>query len=154
MPPQRIRNGFEDSKSEVSCTRDKQNTWGMPKARRNGSNLKDVTSVEKTESGQESDAAVSVEIWCMASDSFVSLILATYTDRLAVFRYFCSTCLSPRTSSRYPTSLYFVIQSKDAYKARHWTLFTHNGTATCAPTYWQRHTSTGCEKGLQRCYSP
>lgn len=160
MPPQRIRNGFEDSRSEASSTRDKQNAYmGISKARRNGtstlagSNLKDVTNVETNQSGQQGDAAVSVGIWYVAGDSVISLI-ATRIDRLAVFRYFCATCLSPRASSRHPTSLCFVIQPKDAYKAGHWTVFTHNGTATCAPTYRQRRSSAGCEKGLQCCNSP
>lgn len=97
------------------------------------SSLKDVTNVETNESGQQSDAAVSVGIRCMAGDRVISLI-ATQTDGLAVFRYLCAACLSLQASSRCPTSLYFVIQSKDAYKAGRWTILTHNGTATCAPT--------------------
>lgn len=69
MPPQRIRNGFDDSRSEASSTRDKQPAYtGISKGRRNGtstlagSNLKDVTNAQATTSGQQGDAAVSVKI--------------------------------------------------------------------------------------------
>ena len=74
MPPQRIRNAFDDSRSEASSTRDRQSIYtatGISKGRRNGSstlagsNLKDVTNVP---TGQQADAAVSVKVWRMASD--------------------------------------------------------------------------------------
>ncbi len=160
MPPQRIRNGFDDSRSEASSTRDKQSVYtSIPKGRRNGtstlagSNLKDVTNAHSTPSGQQETTAVTVRISHSARDRFIILI-ATPPDRLAVFRYFCATCLSPHASSRHPTSLYFVIQPKDAYTAGHWTAVTHNGTTSCTPTYWQRRSSAGGKEGFQCCHSP
>ncbi|CAF9931826.1 hypothetical protein IMSHALPRED_008729 [Imshaugia aleurites] len=65
MPPQRIRNGFDDSRSEASSTRDKQPVYtGISKGRRNGastlagSNLKDVINAQTTPMGQQEDAAI------------------------------------------------------------------------------------------------
>ena len=67
MPPQRLRNGLDDSRSETSSTKDKQPAYaGISKGRRNGmsavtgSNLKDVTNSQRLPSGQQGDAAVSV----------------------------------------------------------------------------------------------
>lgn len=70
MAPQRIRNTFDDSRSESSSTREKQpgaGPSGISKARRNGSsilpgsNLKDVTNVQSTTSQQGTrDAAANV----------------------------------------------------------------------------------------------
>ena len=75
MPPQRIRNGFDDSRSEASSTRDKQSVYtGISKGRRNGtstlagSNLKDVTNAHSTPSGQQGDTAVTVRISRLARD--------------------------------------------------------------------------------------
>ena len=57
MPPSRIRNPFDDSRSESSGIREKQPSSGLigpPKARRNvssmlsGSTLKDVTNAQNT----------------------------------------------------------------------------------------------------------
>ena len=69
MPPQRMRTGFDDSRSEASSTRDKQPAYtGISKGRRNGtstlagSNLKDITNAQTTPSGQPKDAAVSVRL--------------------------------------------------------------------------------------------
>lgn len=81
MPPQRIRNGFDDSRSEASSTRDKQAAYtGMSKGRRNGtstlvgSNLKDVTNAQTTPSGQQEDAAVSVNvIYGLRSNDYAKL---------------------------------------------------------------------------------
>ncbi|KAF6234472.1 hypothetical protein HO173_007097 [Letharia columbiana] len=68
MPPQRNRNGFDDSRSEASSTRDKQPAYtGISKGRRNGtstlagSNLKDVTNAQTPTSGQQGDAVVSID---------------------------------------------------------------------------------------------
>lgn len=158
MPPQRTRNGFDDSRSEASSTRDKQPAYaGILKGRRNvtGSNLKDVTNAaaQTTANGQQGDGTVEVRICCVANDQGIVLI-ATPLDQLVFFRHSCATCLPPRASSRHSTRLHFVVQRKDAYTARHWTAFTHNGTASCAPTYWQGSFGQGGKKELQRCYSP
>lgn len=73
MPPQRIRNVFDDSRSEASSTRDKHVACtGISKGRRNGtstlagSNLKDVTNAQVTSSAQQGDTAVTVRTWCTA----------------------------------------------------------------------------------------
>lgn len=75
MPPQRLRNVFDDSRSEGSSTRDRQpihTGTGISKGRRNGtstlvgSNLKDVTNAQTTLNGQQGDAAMSVRLWHMA----------------------------------------------------------------------------------------
>ena len=161
MPPQRIRNAFDDSRSEASSSRDKQpisTATGISKVRRNGtstlagSNLKDITNAQTIPNGQQGDTAVSVRIRCMASDQVIILI-ATPLDFLAVFRYFCAPCLSLRPSSRYPSSLYLAIQPKNAYKTGHWTAFSHNGTASCTSTYWQRRSGSSSKEGLQCCHS-
>ena len=107
MPPQRIRNGFDDSRSEASSTRDKQTAYaGISKGRRNGtstlvgSNLKDVTNAapQTTLDGQRADGAVTVWLCRIANDKVIVLI-ATPSDQLVIFRYFCATCLSPHASS-------------------------------------------------------
>ena len=150
MPPQRIRNGFDDSRSEASSTRDKQPAYaGNLKGRRNGtsmlagSNLKDVTNAQTTPNGQQGDAAVSVRV-CRVTSNQVVVLSASLLDQMVVFRYFCATHLSPRASSRHPTSLCFVVQSKNAFTTGHWHVFTHNDPASCTPTYWQRRLSSGC----------
>lgn len=101
MPPQRIRSGFDDSRSEASSTRDKQPAYaGISKGRRNGtstlagSNLKDVTNAaaQKVPNGQQGDGAVIVRVCRIAKDQVIILI-AIPLDQLVVFRYFCATCL-------------------------------------------------------------
>lgn len=71
MPPQRIRNAFDDSRSEASSTRDRQSVYtgtGISKGRRNGtltlagSNLKDVTNAPIIPAGQQADAALNVRL--------------------------------------------------------------------------------------------
>ena len=160
MPPHRIRNAFDDSRSEASSTRDKQPIYtGIPKGRRNGtsmlagSNLKDVTNAQTSPSGQQADTAVSVRIWRMASDQ-LHILITILIDQLGVFRYICAPCLSLRASSRNPSSLYFGIQSKDAYTTGCWTALPYNGTASCTSTYWQRPSGAGGKEGLQCCYRP
>ena len=160
MPPQRIRNAFDDSRSEASSTKDKQSVYtGTSKGRRNGtstlagSNLKDVTNAQTASSDQQEDAAASVRIRCIASDE-VNNLTATLIDQLAVFRYVCAPCLSLCPSSRHATRLHFAVQSKDAYATRRWTAFPYNGTASCTSTYWQRYSGAGDKERLQRCHSP
>ena len=162
MPPQRIRNAFDDSRSEASSSRDKQpihTATGISKGRRNGtstlagSNLKDITNAQTIPNGQQGDTAVSVRIWCMASDQVIIILIATPLDFLAVLRYFRAPCLSLRPPSRYPSSLYLAIQPKDAYTTGHWTALSHNGTASCTSTYWQRRSGSSSKEGLQCCHS-
>ena len=107
MPPQRIRNGFDDSRSEASSTREKQPAYtGVSRGRRNGtstlagSNLKDVTNAQTISSGQQGDAAVSVRISRMASNQ-VTILIATplrsrSTGRLSIPLYYMpiATCIA------------------------------------------------------------
>lgn len=82
MPPQRTRNGFDDSRSEASSTRDKQPAYaGISKGRRNGtlalagSNLKDVTNAaaQTTPTGQQEDGTLKIN-W----SSFDTSVLHAY----------------------------------------------------------------------------
>lgn len=74
MPPQRIRNGVDDSRSEASSTRDKAPTYtGISKGRRNGtfalagSNLKDVTNAQTSPGGLQGGAVMGVRFGCTIS---------------------------------------------------------------------------------------
>ncbi|KAK4691073.1 hypothetical protein P7C71_g5851, partial [Lecanoromycetidae sp. Uapishka_2] len=73
MPPPRIRNPFDDSRSEASSTREKQPhhfASGISKPRRNGASgsaLKDVTnaaqSTNEERGSQDAVASVSIAYW-------------------------------------------------------------------------------------------
>lgn len=103
MPPQRIRNGFDDSRSEASSTRDKQPVYtGISKGRRNGastlagSNLKDVINAQTTPMGQQEDAAVSVNVvYGLPSNHHTNCDFARSTGRLSILLYYTpiATCI-------------------------------------------------------------
>lgn len=64
MPPQRIRNGFDDSRSEASSTKDKplgSGPIGVSKVRRNGSNILPGSTLKGVTNAQPSNATQGVQ---------------------------------------------------------------------------------------------
>ena len=116
MPPQRIRNAFDDSRSEASSTKDKQPVYtGISKGRRNGtsvlagSNLKDVTNAETTSSEQREDATASVRLRCISDQVNVLIATNRSTGHLSIL--LCSmriaTCI---VSTPHPPSFRHTIK--------------------------------------------
>ncbi len=137
MPPQRIRNVLDDSRSGSSSTRERylgSGPSGVAKPRRNGSTLlpgsalKDVTNVHSSlEQQGNSDTPTSVRD--LLRDTVIEYpLMRNGSDQLVVIRLRGPPRLQAYPPPRHSTGLQLPIQPKHALNARYRTALANHGT--------------------------
>ena len=117
MPPPRIRNTFDDSRSDASSTKEKQPGYGPAGStkRRNGpslggSMLKDVTNAPQYSNGQVGTQDATAHVRSMRYEYLTTrMLINARPDRLVYHRRLRTPRLQACAPSRLPTSLHEFI---------------------------------------------
>jgi len=143
MAPSKVRAGHDDSRSEASSTREKQNaghTTTATKGRRaahgaaTSSSLRDVTTAgsvvaaaaagASNASSQEANVGVSIH-----SPSGIVKVADRCADTMVNTRYRNTAFIQARLSNGHAVGFQHRVQSIAALAPRHWAIFTDNGQA-------------------------